>query len=148
MSYDREQINQNDDDDDLANERELLASLIENLKCGIDDSKNRNKLLETSNKVLVEKLKAMGWLWVARLDVVFDVEDDDCGGVWFFFGRDFLPFHLAFPFSAGDDSICEACVGECGGVAVVENKASGLDIVMGKKALVMRRHLIHYFRVI
>nr|GEY36856.1 hypothetical protein [Tanacetum cinerariifolium] len=59
MSYDREQIDQNDDDDDLANERELLASLIEKLKCKIDDSKNRNKFLETSNKVLVEKLKEM-----------------------------------------------------------------------------------------
>nr|GEX28543.1 hypothetical protein [Tanacetum cinerariifolium] len=57
MSYDREQIDQNDDDDDLANERELLASLFEKLKCEIDDSKNRNKFLETSNKVLVEKLK-------------------------------------------------------------------------------------------
>nr|GEX18370.1 putative ribonuclease H-like domain-containing protein [Tanacetum cinerariifolium] len=57
MSYDREQIDQNDDDDDLANEHELLASLIEKLKCEIDDSKNRNKFLETSNKVLVEKLK-------------------------------------------------------------------------------------------
>nr|GEW83675.1 hypothetical protein [Tanacetum cinerariifolium] len=57
MSYDREQIDQNDDDNDLANERELLASLIEKLKCEIDDSKNRNKFLETSNKVLVEKLK-------------------------------------------------------------------------------------------
>nr|GEU70632.1 hypothetical protein [Tanacetum cinerariifolium] len=57
MSYDREQIDQNDDDVDLANERELLASLIEKLKCEIDDSKNRNKFLETSNKVLVEKLK-------------------------------------------------------------------------------------------
>nr|GEU41357.1 hypothetical protein [Tanacetum cinerariifolium] len=56
MSYDREQIDQNDDDDDLANERELLASLIEKLKCEINDSKNRNKFLETSNKVLVEKL--------------------------------------------------------------------------------------------
>nr|GEY87107.1 hypothetical protein [Tanacetum cinerariifolium] len=56
MSYDREQINQ-DDDDDLANERELLAFLIEKLKCEIDDSKNRNKFLETSNKVLVDKLK-------------------------------------------------------------------------------------------
>nr|GFA08172.1 hypothetical protein [Tanacetum cinerariifolium] len=41
----------------LANERELLASLIEKLKCEIDDSKNRNKFLETSNKILVEKLK-------------------------------------------------------------------------------------------
>nr|GEW14968.1 Gag-Pol polyprotein [Tanacetum cinerariifolium] len=49
MSYDREQIDQNDDDDDLANERDLLASLIEKLKCEIDDSKNRNKFLETSN---------------------------------------------------------------------------------------------------
>nr|GEX15158.1 integrase, catalytic region, zinc finger, CCHC-type, peptidase aspartic, catalytic [Tanacetum cinerariifolium] len=57
MSYDREQINQNDDDDDLANERELLASLIEELKCKIDDSKNRNNFLETSNKALVDKLK-------------------------------------------------------------------------------------------
>nr|GEY35670.1 putative reverse transcriptase domain-containing protein [Tanacetum cinerariifolium] len=57
MSYEREQIDQNDDDADLVNERELLASLIEKLKCEIDDSKNRNKFLETSNKVLIEKLK-------------------------------------------------------------------------------------------
>nr|GEV96733.1 hypothetical protein [Tanacetum cinerariifolium] len=57
MSYDREQIDQNDDDADLVNERELLASLIEKLKCEIDDNKNRNKFLETSNKVLVEKQK-------------------------------------------------------------------------------------------
>nr|GEW66509.1 hypothetical protein [Tanacetum cinerariifolium] len=56
MSYDREQIDQ-DDDDDLANERDLLASLIEKLKCEIDDNKNRNKFLETSNKALVDKLK-------------------------------------------------------------------------------------------
>nr|GEW44251.1 hypothetical protein [Tanacetum cinerariifolium] len=58
MSYDREQIDQ-DDDDDLANERDLLASLIEKLKCKIDDSKNRNKFVKTSNKVLVDKLKEM-----------------------------------------------------------------------------------------
>nr|GEV08660.1 hypothetical protein [Tanacetum cinerariifolium] len=32
-----------DDDDDLANERDLLASLIEKLKCEIDDSKNHLK---------------------------------------------------------------------------------------------------------
>nr|GEV41735.1 hypothetical protein [Tanacetum cinerariifolium] len=57
MSYDRVEINQNYDDDDLANERELLASLIEKLKCEINESKNHNKFLETSNKVLVEKLK-------------------------------------------------------------------------------------------
>nr|GEY64525.1 Gag-Pol polyprotein [Tanacetum cinerariifolium] len=57
MSYDREEIDQNNDDNDLANERELLASLIEKLKCKIDESKNRNKFLGTSNKVLIEKLK-------------------------------------------------------------------------------------------
>nr|GFA36552.1 hypothetical protein [Tanacetum cinerariifolium] len=56
MSYDIEQIN-HDDDDALANERDLLASLIEKLKCEIDDSKNRNKFLKTSNKALVDKLK-------------------------------------------------------------------------------------------
>nr|GEZ56527.1 hypothetical protein [Tanacetum cinerariifolium] len=52
-----EEIDQNDDDNDLANECVLLASLIEKLKCEIDESKNQNKFLETSNKVLVEKLK-------------------------------------------------------------------------------------------
>nr|GEZ23916.1 retrovirus-related Pol polyprotein from transposon TNT 1-94 [Tanacetum cinerariifolium] len=59
MSYDREEIDQNDDDNDLANERELLASLIKKLKCEIDERKNRNKFLETSNKVLIEKLKGV-----------------------------------------------------------------------------------------
>nr|GFA45844.1 Gag-Pol polyprotein [Tanacetum cinerariifolium] len=58
MNYDSEQIDQNDEDADLAIERELLASLIEILKCKIDETKNRNTLLETSNKVLVEKLKS------------------------------------------------------------------------------------------
>nr|GEY41770.1 hypothetical protein [Tanacetum cinerariifolium] len=57
MIYDREEIDQNDDDNDLAKERELLASLIEKLKCEINESKNRNKFLETSNKDLIEKLK-------------------------------------------------------------------------------------------
>nr|GFA88374.1 hypothetical protein [Tanacetum cinerariifolium] len=57
MSYEREEIDQNDDDNNLAKERELLASLIEKLKCEIDENKNRNKFLETSNKVLIEKLK-------------------------------------------------------------------------------------------
>nr|GFC69406.1 hypothetical protein [Tanacetum cinerariifolium] len=57
MSYDGEKVDQDDDDDDLVNERDLLASLIEKLKCEIDDSKNRNKFLETSNKALVDKLK-------------------------------------------------------------------------------------------
>nr|GEZ56491.1 hypothetical protein [Tanacetum cinerariifolium] len=60
MSYDREQINQNDEDTDLVNKRELLASLIKKLKCEIDDSKNRNKFLETSNKVEIDCAKTRG----------------------------------------------------------------------------------------
>nr|GFC05522.1 hypothetical protein [Tanacetum cinerariifolium] len=40
MSYDREEIDHNDDDNDLDKERELLASLIEKLKCEIGESKN------------------------------------------------------------------------------------------------------------
>nr|GEU40335.1 reverse transcriptase domain-containing protein [Tanacetum cinerariifolium] len=47
-----------DDDDDLARERDLLASLIGKLKCGIDESKDSNKLLESSNKTLVDKSKS------------------------------------------------------------------------------------------
>ncbi|GJR11459.1 retrovirus-related pol polyprotein from transposon TNT 1-94 [Tanacetum coccineum] len=46
-----------DEDEDLARKRNLLVSLIDKLKCEIDDSKNRNKLLESSNKTLVDKLK-------------------------------------------------------------------------------------------
>nr|GFB85985.1 hypothetical protein [Tanacetum cinerariifolium] len=56
--YNLTDINQNDEDVDLSKERELLASLIEKLKCEIDESKNRNKFLETLNKVLIEKLKS------------------------------------------------------------------------------------------
>nr|GFB22314.1 hypothetical protein [Tanacetum cinerariifolium] len=58
MNYDSEQIDQNDEDADLAKERELLASLIEKLKYEIYESKNRNKFLETSKKVLIDKLKS------------------------------------------------------------------------------------------
>ncbi|GKF46181.1 hypothetical protein Tco_0135983, partial [Tanacetum coccineum] len=46
-----------DEDEDLARERDLLASLIEKLKCEIDERKDRNKLLESSNKTLIDKLK-------------------------------------------------------------------------------------------
>ncbi|GJR71262.1 hypothetical protein Tco_0083627 [Tanacetum coccineum] len=70
MSYDREQDDQ--DDYDLANERDLLASLIEKLKCETDDSKNRNKFLETSNKALVDKLKDLK-KFQAELDRYHDV---------------------------------------------------------------------------
>nr|GEW08450.1 hypothetical protein [Tanacetum cinerariifolium] len=54
-STNRETVDQNDDD--LAKEHDLLASLIEKLKCKIDDSKNCNKFLESSNKTLIDKLK-------------------------------------------------------------------------------------------
>ncbi|GKE68088.1 hypothetical protein Tco_1526160, partial [Tanacetum coccineum] len=56
ICYDRAQDDQ-DDTDDLDQERDLLASLIHKLKCEINDSKNRNKFLESSNKALVDKLK-------------------------------------------------------------------------------------------
>ncbi|GJR63314.1 hypothetical protein Tco_1505476 [Tanacetum coccineum] len=56
MSYDREHDDQ-DDNDDLAKERDLLCSLSEKIKCEIDGRKNRNKFLEISNKTLVDKLK-------------------------------------------------------------------------------------------
>nr|GEX84504.1 hypothetical protein [Tanacetum cinerariifolium] len=59
LQKDDDDNDHDDDDDDLANERELLASLIEKLKCEIDDSKNRNKFLETSNKALIDKLKGV-----------------------------------------------------------------------------------------
>ncbi|GJW92764.1 hypothetical protein Tco_0172436 [Tanacetum coccineum] len=49
---------EDDNDHDLARERDLLASLIEKLKCEIDESKDHNKLLESSNKTLVDKLKS------------------------------------------------------------------------------------------
>nr|GEX72978.1 hypothetical protein [Tanacetum cinerariifolium] len=55
MSTNGETVEQ--DDDDLAKERDLLASLIEKQKCEINDSKNRNKFLKSSNKTLVDKLK-------------------------------------------------------------------------------------------
>nr|GEX02976.1 hypothetical protein [Tanacetum cinerariifolium] len=41
MSYNREEVDH--DNDDLAKEHDLLASLIEKLKCEIDDSKNLQK---------------------------------------------------------------------------------------------------------
>ncbi|GJS63101.1 retrovirus-related pol polyprotein from transposon TNT 1-94 [Tanacetum coccineum] len=56
ICYDSAQDDQ-DENDDLDQERDLLASLIQKLKCEIDDSKNRNKFLESSNKELVNKLK-------------------------------------------------------------------------------------------
>ncbi|GJT79971.1 hypothetical protein Tco_1054313, partial [Tanacetum coccineum] len=55
MSTNGEEADQ--DDDDLARECDLLASLIEKLKYEIDDNKNHNKLLESSNKTLVDELK-------------------------------------------------------------------------------------------
>ncbi|GJZ09885.1 retrovirus-related pol polyprotein from transposon TNT 1-94 [Tanacetum coccineum] len=52
--------------------RDLLASLTDKLKCEIDDSKNRNKLLESSNKTLVDNLKDLK-KFQAKLDRYHDV---------------------------------------------------------------------------
>ncbi|GKB95124.1 hypothetical protein Tco_0981261 [Tanacetum coccineum] len=54
MCYDRKQDDQ-DDTDELDQERDLLASLIEKLKCEIDDNKNRNKFLEFKLRLWVGK---------------------------------------------------------------------------------------------
>ncbi|GJV38088.1 hypothetical protein Tco_1410565 [Tanacetum coccineum] len=70
MSTNGETVDQ--DDDDLAKECDLLASLIEKLKCEIDDSKNCNKFLESSNKALVDKLKDLK-KFKAELDRYHDV---------------------------------------------------------------------------
>nr|GEX64719.1 ribonuclease H-like domain-containing protein [Tanacetum cinerariifolium] len=56
MCFDRDQDDQ-DDTDELTQERDLLASLIDKLKYEIDDNKNRNKILKSSNQALVDKLK-------------------------------------------------------------------------------------------
>nr|GFB65404.1 hypothetical protein [Tanacetum cinerariifolium] len=48
-----QKINQNDKDADLAEERELLASLIAKLKCEIDENKEIEKVIDLENKVKV-----------------------------------------------------------------------------------------------
>nr|GEY58754.1 hypothetical protein [Tanacetum cinerariifolium] len=55
MSYDREQIDQNDDDDDLANEHELLASLIKKLKCCYNDNLALMLAPESDEVICLEK---------------------------------------------------------------------------------------------
>nr|GFC33087.1 hypothetical protein [Tanacetum cinerariifolium] len=47
-----------DENEDLARDCNLLASLIEKLKCKIHENKDCNKPLESSNKTLVDKLKS------------------------------------------------------------------------------------------
>nr|GEZ54927.1 hypothetical protein [Tanacetum cinerariifolium] len=73
-----EQID-HDDDGDLANEHDLLASLIEKLKCEIDDSKNEssnnnfkeaNNELSKTNQLMYKDLKK----FQAELDMYHDVK--------------------------------------------------------------------------
>ncbi|GKF22041.1 hypothetical protein Tco_0074363, partial [Tanacetum coccineum] len=71
ICYNRTQDDQ-DNTDDLDQERDLLASLIQKIKCEIDDSKKRNKFLESSNKALVDKLKDLK-KFQAELDKYNDV---------------------------------------------------------------------------
>nr|GEU35391.1 reverse transcriptase domain-containing protein [Tanacetum cinerariifolium] len=77
MSYNREQIDQNDDDNDLANERELLASSIEKLKCEIDDNKNHNKFLETSNKSQAELQRRNDMEYASKVEIDCAKADED-----------------------------------------------------------------------
>ncbi|GJT41507.1 hypothetical protein Tco_0941372 [Tanacetum coccineum] len=56
MCYGREQDDQ-DDTDELDQECDLLASLIDKLKYEIDDIKNPNKFLQSLHKALIDKLK-------------------------------------------------------------------------------------------
>nr|GFA50575.1 hypothetical protein [Tanacetum cinerariifolium] len=64
MSYDRKEIDQNDDDNDLANERELLASLIEKLNVKLMKAKiaelSRRNSVEYASKVKIDCAKARG----------------------------------------------------------------------------------------
>nr|GEV42741.1 hypothetical protein [Tanacetum cinerariifolium] len=46
-----QKTDQNDDDNDLASEHELLASLIKKLKCEIDDKSSNNCFKEANNKL-------------------------------------------------------------------------------------------------
>nr|GFB79755.1 hypothetical protein [Tanacetum cinerariifolium] len=54
MSNDRVEIDQNDDDDDLAKEQTSNKVLVEKLKREIEDFKNKNKSLESSNNFFKE----------------------------------------------------------------------------------------------
>ncbi|GKA08087.1 retrovirus-related pol polyprotein from transposon TNT 1-94 [Tanacetum coccineum] len=68
MSTNGETVDQ--DDNDLTRERELLASLIEKLKCEIDDSKNQaNNELSKTNQLMFKDLKK----FQAELDRYHDV---------------------------------------------------------------------------
>ncbi|GJR93241.1 retrovirus-related pol polyprotein from transposon TNT 1-94 [Tanacetum coccineum] len=59
MCYDREQDDQDDADNYDQRCDLLLLLFIDKQKCEIDDSKNRNKFLESSHKALVDKLKGV-----------------------------------------------------------------------------------------
>nr|GFB63492.1 hypothetical protein [Tanacetum cinerariifolium] len=66
-----QKIDQNDDDNDLATERELLASLIEKLKCEIDESKNqlvRRNSKEYASQMELECEKVRGDLLSYKMD--------------------------------------------------------------------------------
>nr|GEW07202.1 integrase, catalytic region, zinc finger, CCHC-type, peptidase aspartic, catalytic [Tanacetum cinerariifolium] len=74
--FDTEPVQQNDDDNDLANERELLVSLIEKLKCEIDASENelKNKLSahQETISILTQQKEAQIKLYKSREDKELD----------------------------------------------------------------------------
>nr|GFA01684.1 hypothetical protein [Tanacetum cinerariifolium] len=73
-----QKIDRNDDDDDHANEHDLLASLIEKLKCEIDDSKNHLKKFQAeldrhndvkyASKMEIDCAKAKGDLMSYKME--------------------------------------------------------------------------------
>nr|GEU35366.1 hypothetical protein [Tanacetum cinerariifolium] len=97
MSTNGETVDQ--DDSDLANERDLLASLIEKQKYEIDDSKNLNKFLETSNKALVDKLKDLGEvLWGSKKVTCFFLGNRvGCTQSALFYGRMYFELLVYIP---------------------------------------------------
>nr|GFA87911.1 hypothetical protein [Tanacetum cinerariifolium] len=74
--FDTEPLQKDDDDDDLANERDLLASLIEKLKHEIDDSKNQMKKELSAHQetisILLQAKEAQIKLYKSRKDKEVD----------------------------------------------------------------------------
>ncbi|GJU73274.1 hypothetical protein Tco_1264679 [Tanacetum coccineum] len=67
------------DQDDIDKEHVLLASLIEKLKCEIDENKKQNKSLETSNKAFQEANKELG---VINMALSNDIDKVQLEIVW------------------------------------------------------------------
>nr|GEW80536.1 ribonuclease H-like domain-containing protein [Tanacetum cinerariifolium] len=72
MSYDRKQIDQNDDDDDLANERDLLSSLIKNYNVKLMTAKIELLAHQETTSILSQAKEAQIKLYKSREDKELD----------------------------------------------------------------------------